>query len=68
MEIRIVVAVDTCQECGVRGGTLNANHILSWRDHPESRYDVTNGRTLCDACHRKTPNYGSKAWRHPSPE
>lgn len=28
-------------------GSLNSHHILSWREHPELRYDVNNGITLC---------------------
>ncbi len=51
----------TCQGCGVRGGTLRADHIKPWHSHPECRYDVDNGRTLCDGCHKKTPTYGRKA-------
>jgi len=42
-----------CQECGKPGPGLHAHHIRSWRDHPESRYDVDNGITLCERCHRE---------------
>jgi len=41
----------TCRECGVRGGTLEAHHPQSWRDFPALRYEVSNGVTLCLACH-----------------
>jgi 5-methylcytosine-specific restriction endonuclease McrA len=44
----------TCVVCGVRGGDLNADHIKTWSEHSELRYDVENGRTLCVPCHRKT--------------
>ena len=44
----------TCQECRAKGGNLEAHHILVWRDHPELRYIVTNGITLCRSCHFKT--------------
>lgn len=44
----------TCQICGKRGGTLNADHIKSWAFYPELRYDPNNGRTLCLKCHRTT--------------
>lgn len=53
----------TCQLCNNRGGFLHADHIKSFAHHPESRFDLTNGRTLCVACHRGTPNYGFRAWR-----
>lgn len=42
----------TCRACGIRGGVLNAHHVLSWAKHPEARYDVDNGRTLHEECHR----------------
>lgn len=32
-------------------GRLETHHILSWRDHPELRYDVNNGITLCHYHH-----------------
>ncbi len=47
-----------CQECGHHGGVLHADHINSWVDYPELRFELTNGRTLCPPCHRKTPSYG----------
>ncbi|WP_052071030.1 HNH endonuclease [Rhodococcoides fascians] len=42
----------TCRECGQRGGHLHAHHILRWATHPEARYDVDNGLTLHETCHR----------------
>lgn len=51
----------TCQICKRRGSiVLRADHIKSWKNNPELRYSVDNGRTLCDACHRQTPTYGAK--------
>lgn len=50
----------TCQICKTRGGVLHADHLKRWKDFPETRYDVDNGRTLCAPCHRKTPNYGNR--------
>jgi len=41
----------TCQFCGIRGGDLNAHHILSFRDFPEYRLTVDNGITHCVECH-----------------
>lgn len=32
-------------------GRLEAHHILRWSDHPELRYEINNGITLCHAHH-----------------
>jgi hypothetical protein len=48
----------TCQECLVRGGELNADHIKPWSLFPELRYAIDNGRTLCVNCHRQTDTWG----------
>jgi len=32
-------------------GRIEAHHILGWKDHPELRYQVNNGITLCHAHH-----------------
>lgn len=32
-------------------GRLEAHHILPWRNHPELRYVITNGITLCKYHH-----------------
>lgn len=40
-----------CKECG-NVNDLHAHHIKSFKDHPELRYDVNNGITLCGHCHR----------------
>jgi len=50
----------TCQKCGHRGGRLNAHHIKPYATHPELRFDVSNGITLCVDCHKKTDSYGRK--------
>lgn len=53
----------TCVFCGKRGGKLQADHIKPFKEFPELRYELSNGRTLCVKCHRKTESYGwSKYW------
>lgn len=44
----------TCQDCGVRGTYLEADHIKPWAYFPELRFELSNGRTLCRPCHDKT--------------
>lgn len=48
----------TCQECGKVGGELHSDHILPFYNNPELRFELSNGRTLCIACHRLTDSYG----------
>lgn len=58
----------TCQLCGVRGD-LQVDHIQSWKDYVELRFDINNCRTLCARCHyritfgREMPN-STKVWGH----
>jgi uncharacterized protein YlzI (FlbEa/FlbD family) len=47
----------TCQECGKRGGRLNAHHIKSILLFPELTFAVENGTTLCVTCHEQTTTY-----------
>lgn len=42
----------TCAGCGSRGGELNAHHIKPYKKHKDLRLEVSNGQTLCVACHR----------------
>lgn len=39
-----------CVRCGSTY-KLHAHHIKSFKDHPDLRYEVSNGETLCQKCH-----------------
>lgn len=51
----------TCQECFATDKKVVADHIKNFAHYPELRYEMSNGRTLCEGCHRKTSNYGRAA-------
>lgn len=48
----------TCTICKDRGVALNADHIKPFSTHPELRFELDNGRTLCVDCHKLTDSYG----------
>jgi hypothetical protein len=52
-----------CVECGQVGGRLNADHIKPWSLFPELRFEIENGRTMCEPCHRMTDTFGIKSVR-----
>ena len=41
-----------CQRCGKIGVRLNAHHIKPWAKFADLRFDVDNGITLCEGCHK----------------
>lgn len=61
----------TCQECGQVGGILNAHHIRNYSSiiqkyeittveealECEELWNINNGITFCEECHKKTDNY-----------
>lgn len=53
------------QRCVLCGATekLEADHIKPRATAPELRLEVDNGRTLCQACHRKSDTYGGNMRR-----
>lgn len=55
----------TCVLCGVKNEKglnkticLNADHIKPFYLYPELRFELSNGRTLCLECHKKTETWG----------
>lgn len=52
----------TCIQCG-RKGNIQADHIKPFSLFPKLRFDMSNGRTLCVSCHKKTDTYGAKSWK-----
>jgi len=40
----------TCQMCGTKGD-LQVDHIQSWVEYVEGRFNINNCRTLCMDCH-----------------
>jgi hypothetical protein len=53
----------TCQRCGcVERKLLEAHHIKSKHEHPELRFDLTNGITLCIHCHAEEHKNDPKAF------
>jgi len=49
----------TCIWCGSTR-KLNADHIKPYSLYSELRYELSNGRTLCEDCHKRTNTYGNR--------
>lgn len=43
----------TCQHCGKQPAVLHVHHKKSFAGHPELRYELDNGISLCKECHLK---------------
>ncbi len=50
----------TCVLCGKTKCYLEADHIKPYSKYPDLRLVLSNGRTLCLDCHKKTPTYGNR--------
>lgn len=49
-----------CQICGI-GDNLHAHHVKPFNNNRELRFDINNGQTLCDKCHKITHSkFGGK--------
>lgn len=58
----------TCQDCGLHNEKglgksiiLHADHIKPFALFPDLRFEVSNGRTLCFPCHKRTNTWGRGA-------
>jgi 5-methylcytosine-specific restriction protein A len=62
-ELRKKVFARDCYKCVLclNKNNLQMDHIKEWKNYPELRFEITNCRTLCVNCHKKTDNYGHKA-------
>lgn len=46
----------TCQDCKNTGIYLHAHHVKSFSEFKKLRFDINNGVTLCEKCHKKLHN------------
>lgn len=50
----------TCKICGKKPQEprfLQAHHIVAKSSHPEIKYELKNGMTLCHWCHKRVDQY-----------
>ena len=46
----------TCRNCGIRGIKLIAHHILQFSKFRQFKFDLWNGLTVCEPCHKNIHN------------
>lgn len=55
-----------CQDCGTKG-ELHAHHVKYWSTHPELRFEVSNGKTLCVDCHGRVHGRNFRSFKRSAP-
>lgn len=61
LDWKVQVFIRDGRKCVLCGSTdrIEADHIKPFSIYPELRFDVSNGRTLCQPCHKQTDTYGN---------
>jgi 5-methylcytosine-specific restriction endonuclease McrA len=54
--LAVILRDKKCVRCGTVEN-LQAHHLKPWKHHPELRYDMENGTTLCPLCHHAQHPY-----------
>ena len=57
---RLVLELDgyACADCGEAQGRLEVHHLKPFRWFPALRYEISNGKVVCQSCHKE--NHGHK--------